>query len=464
MTRLPARPVALMASAVLLGTLGAVGVVPEARALTRVVSNCNDAGAGSLRAAANAATSGDTIDLRALACNRIVLTSGEIRLPDQFITIIGAGESRITIDGNHASRVFNHSPTSAAPWPLNNNATLRLVRLTVANGLHEQDNGAAGGCVYGRTHVRLEYAQVHHCVVRATAPGIGGISVGGGVFAGGKAVLFHAAVFENQALGDSHGSTAGGVNAGDILHVSYSTIRDNFVDGEAGGGAGLSLFLDRSTVRNNTALLIGGVTSYNGPATINKSTISGNFADHHGAMGSLGGGATHAVLIADSTISGNRTLRSPAGFGLDGRGSTPILVLNSTISDNIADAPFLGNEPVGGVSVLGPARFRSTIIADNYVGTEAQDLWAQIAFGARVLGDDNLIETSNAPLPVDTIQADPMLGPLANNGGRTQTQALTLGSPAIDAGNNAHNYQFDQRGEGFPRVVNGRADIGAYER
>jgi hypothetical protein len=170
------------------------------------------------------------------------------------------------------------------------------------------------------------------------------------------------------------------------------------------------------------------------------------------------------VLISESTISGNRSAFSPAGFSLDGRGGISVLVLNSTIADNIADASFLGNEPIGGVAVFGPVRFRSTIIADNYVGTEAQDLWAQIAFGARVLGDDNLIEVSNAPLPVDTIRADPMLGPLADNGGRAQTQSLSLGSPAIDAGNNAHNYQFDQRGEGFPRVVNGRADIGAYER
>jgi len=51
-----------------------------------------------------------------------------------------------------------------------------------------------------------------------------------------------------------------------------------------------------------------------------------------------------------------------------------------------------------------------------------------------------------------------------NNGGSTCTHALLDGSPALDAGNNKANYLFDQRGEGFSRVVNGRADIGAYER
>src|SRR5204862_954753 len=109
----------------------------------------------------------DLLDVRGLTCNRIVLTSGEVRLPEQFITIIGAGESRITVDGNGASRVFNHSPPDSTPWPLNNAATLRLVRLTVANGRQEVADAAQGGCLYGATHVRLEYAQVHHCLVRS---------------------------------------------------------------------------------------------------------------------------------------------------------------------------------------------------------------------------------------------------------------------------------------------------------
>jgi hypothetical protein len=138
-------------------------------------------------------------------------------------------------------------------------------------------------------------------------------------------------------------------------------------------------------------------------------------------------------------------------------------VLNSTIADNIAEAAFDPANPIGGVSHFGPARYRSTIIANNFVAGVPQDLWAQVAFGAVVLGDDNLIEVSNAPLPVDTIMADPMLGPLADNGGRTRTHALLDGSPAIDAGNNAHNFLYDQRGPGFPRVKGLRADIGAYE-
>ena len=58
---------------------------------------------------------------------------------------------------------------------------------------------------------------------------------------------------------------------------------------------------------------------------------------------------------------------------------------------------------------------------------------------------------------------DPKLGPLRNNGGPTQTMALLAGSPAINAGDNSHAPSYDQRGPGYPRIVGGRIDIGAFE-
>jgi hypothetical protein len=127
-----------------------------------------------------------------------------------------------------------------------------------------------------------------------------------------------------------------------------------------------------------------------------------------------------------------------------------------------AAAPFF-EFAVGGIFQSGTVEYQSTIVANNFVGSTPQDIWAQVDFDAFVIGADNLIEASNAPLPVDTIMADPMLGPLANNGGRTRTHALLIGSPAIDAGNNDGGFAWDQRGPGFPRVVGPRTDIGAFE-
>jgi hypothetical protein len=65
--------------------------------------------------------------------------------------------------------------------------------------------------------------------------------------------------------------------------------------------------------------------------------------------------------------------------------------------------------------------------------------------------------------PSDLLNVDPMLGPLQDNGGPTWTMALLPGSPAIDVGDNTDAPDWDQRGEGFPRIVNGVIDIGAFE-
>jgi hypothetical protein len=65
----------------------------------------------------------------------------------------------------------------------------------------------------------------------------------------------------------------------------------------------------------------------------------------------------------------------------------------------------------------------------------------------------------------DQINTDPMLGPLQDNGGPTFTHELLNGSPAIDAGDPTFTPppDYDQRGPGYPRVVNSRIDIGAFE-
>ena len=65
----------------------------------------------------------------------------------------------------------------------------------------------------------------------------------------------------------------------------------------------------------------------------------------------------------------------------------------------------------------------------------------------------------------------PMLGPLQNNGGPTQTQALLPGSPAVDAGdpsgcrdNHGHLLKTDQRGMPRPdKEDKTGCDMGAYE-
>jgi hypothetical protein len=73
--------------------------------------------------------------------------------------------------------------------------------------------------------------------------------------------------------------------------------------------------------------------------------------------------------------------------------------------------------------------------------------------------------------PGDIRYKNARFGPLQNNGGPTMTHALLLGSPAINAGDPNFNPNifspplvYDQRSSRrFPRVFNGRIDIGAFE-
>ena len=59
-----------------------------------------------------------------------------------------------------------------------------------------------------------------------------------------------------------------------------------------------------------------------------------------------------------------------------------------------------------------------------------------------------------------TLTADPLLGPLQDNGGPTLTHALSSSSPAIDSGDNTYCPSTDQRGV---ERSDGACDIGAYE-
>ncbi len=105
---------------------------------------------------------------------------------------------------------------------------------------------------------------------------------------------------------------------------------------------------------------------------------------------------------------------------------------------------------------------RSSIIANNVGGGASDDLSLN-GPGQTIIGAGNLIMSSNAVVPPDTISSDPMLGALTDNGGPTFNLALMPGSPAIDAGNNLAGSTYDQRGSRFERVIGSAADIGAYE-
>lgn len=429
-------PTAFLFCALLAG--GALVHAPQARAANIPVTNCNNTGAGSLRNAAAIAISGDTIDLRALGCNPINVTSGQIVLPQSSITLLGRDRLQNTIRGNSTARVLNHT----------GGGTLRLTRVSLSYGRFTS-GGALGGCVSSQGNVELRQSRVHHCDA-VPQGGLEPSGMGGGVFAVGNVLLSESSVFANRLLGEGAG---GGIGAFGSVTLDRSQVYDN-MSADAGGGLdGEDVSLSYSMVLRNTSTHDGGGVTAHGNVVVNKSTLAGNDAGWNcGALCAYGDGTRS---IHDSTISGN-TATSDSGVSVAG----DMDVRNSTIAFNRET----GSQCWGAVSALN-LRLESTIVSRNTCdGGPDVDVGGFDFPGWTLTGSHNLIGTSVLPVPPDTIGGDPLLAPLANNGGPTRTHAIGAASPAINGGNNTLGRAFDQRGAGFPRVVGGAPDIGAYER
>ena len=131
-----------------------------------------------------------------------------------------------------------------------------------------------------------------------------------------------------------------------------------------------------------------------------------------------------------------------------------LTITSSTLSGNSAD--FGGGIAI---AVLSTATITNSIVANSPSGGDVS-----VLDDGTLSGSNNLIEDGSGGL-ADSITGDPLLGPLADNGGPTLTHALLAGSPAIDAGDPALvGGGFDQRGAPFLRDDGNGIDIGAYER
>ena len=209
--------------------------------------------------------------------------------------------------------------------------------------------------------------------------------------------------------------------------------------------------------------------------TLTNSTVSGNSATI------VGGGIFNfgTLALTNSTVSGNTALQDGGGIYNHNQNFSPgtVILFNVTITDNRADANFTGHGIGGGVFNASEStfNFQNTIIAGNretrfdlalgWVSTFRDCAGTLTSIGNNLMrNDDNCTVNGSAPT-----LANPVLGPLQNNGGPTQTHALLAGSPAIDGGNPAGCRDLfgallttDQRG--LPRLVNrDRCDIGAFE-
>jgi hypothetical protein len=195
------------------------------------------------------------------------------------------------------------------------------------------------------------------------------------------------------------------------------------------------------------------------PLTITNCTISGNSAGAGGGIADLDG----ALTITNSTISGNSAGSSGGGIYIDSvlcSYCPSATITNCTISDNSAPSGGAISDGYGNGSfgfTIGNTIVTGGILESGYSIEHTRSLGYNLSDGDLGAG----VPTG----PGDQLYTDPMLGALQDNGGPTFTQALCGSSSAIDAGDPSFTPppDYDQRGSGFPRVVNGRIDIGAFE-
>lgn len=425
--------------------LAAAAVPGEARAATITVANCNDTGAGSLRAAVATASSGDVIDLRALACDRIVLASGTLYFGQDDLTFRGPGRTRLAIDGNwYGNRAIEH-------W---GRGTLRIEGLSVENSRDELGvSHAVGGCISSLGNIAIMRSRVHHCLLVVRDMYWTEEGRGGAIYAAGDLLIDRSIVSDAHIITFGYG---GAVNAGGTVTIVDSEIRDSSAY-FGGGVAANGLTLRRSMVTGNRARVGGGLDVY-GAVLIEDSTISGNVASepqHPARDEVLAAGGLSAYpgpIIVNSTISGN-VAEYWGAMLIQGEGAK---ILNSTIAfnDNTLDCR-------GALRSVLALDLESTIAAGNTcAGAPSIDI---SVYAGGVTGSHNLVRAADVALPADTVNADPLLVPLAANGGPWPTHLLQRGSPAIDRGSNLLDLRYDQRGRPFRRERGAAADIGATE-
>jgi CSLREA domain-containing protein len=363
---------------------------------------------------------------------QILLTS-PLPIISDVVTINGPGADQLDVDGAGSYRVID---VQAGP------TTISGLTITHGQGPLAGQNAFAGGIQAVGT------LTLDHVVVTQNNALASDTSFGGGIYvSAGTLTLTHSTVSDNHSTVQRTGT--GNINAygGGIYVVNTATL---MLDHSTVSGNHASANVSSPTSPSNASGRGGGIYS-DGSTQIDQSTISGNFATATGAPD--GDTAT--------------------GGGLSEGNNGTLSVTGSTFSDNsvgVAGAGFLNADAANVATGLGGGTFKSSIVA-NPVGAGPHD--CMLGGSPLTSNGYNLDEDGSCGFDQATdLTGDPMLGPLANNGGPTQTQALPLESPAIDKGK-SFGATTDQRDTGFPRISDSPtitnagggdgADMGAFE-
>lgn len=381
--------------------------IPAQALAYTVTSNADGSGAGTLRYAIDTSTD-DTIDFDSSGNGTAYDTSNGTFTIARNLTINGNGVGTTTLDGGGNDRIFQ----------VQSGITFNLSNVTVTGGNADGNGGAINNS--------------------------------------GTTNLSKTKVEDNEASGDG-----GGVYSTGTLNIDQSTVTGNSAGGEG-----------------------GGVWAGNGDVSITRSTVDHNTAPECGGGVYVGLVSTHMATLTNDTIASNTS--NTCGGGVAMTKTDNVQFTNVTIANNTVDfscqsigcffAFLFDTVGGGGVAIENcgiecqtgnNAKFVNSIVANNtFIDTETSDsdtptitTTSSDCSQLMVSQGDN-IDTDGSCFDGATDQTgDPNLGALQNNGGPTQTMAITNTSIAYN--NDPCEVATDQRGVSRPQF--GACDIGAFE-
>lgn len=453
------------------GVVAAALLCGTANSAEYVVQNLNDAGAGSLRAAldaANASAADDVVRIRADLSSSILLTSA-LRMGGQGkLTVIGT--PFVSINAQRRSAVVYVPPGTV----------VQLDDLYLRRGYAATGGGIQTFGTLTLNRVRVEDSEAY------------GAIGGGGIFNGGNLTI-NGGVLRNNLGSGSAGSGGLYNRPSAVLVVNGTGFVDNLTDGsggaihnarDAGTGQLGDMRLTDARILNNFAAQSGGGVYNGGAAFLVRTVLSGNRAG-------VDGGGIQNVGLAYNNRTQLTLQQSVIRFnqsrwgGAINSGYADVWVRNSTLAGNLASA--------GGAvhAYLGNLVFTNATITANRLQSNAQHAGAGLNInGANVNIINSIIAGNEGAGSADCLRqagaisvarsivrvglncatynhsgfsADPMMA-YGDAFAPLPYYRLLPGSPAIDAGDNGYiGYGMNPDQIGGVRIVGPRVDLGAVE-
>jgi CSLREA domain-containing protein len=437
--------------------------------------------------------------------------TGDLDLTET-VDLVGGGSAATTVDAAGLDRVFdivagrvtmsgltarNGDPNGANGGGIRDDAQLTLDTVTLSGNTTGPTVGVIAGNGGGISVEEAAVASLRNVTIDGNAAASGG---------GASASDFNASVVVRggSVISNNNAVVAGG--GGDIgngrFELSDSRVTANHacatpttttcVGITAGRAGGLIeefgiVLVRRSQIDHNTAPLGGGLSEEGGglvmveDSTVNDNQSTGSAASNGGGLLEQGAGQ---VVITNSTFANNHADGDGGGVAADG--GNQLSLTNVTISANSAGTALFNTGSGGGVSNTGGDNVSlvNVTLQGNQAAAGGGNLDNCSPASSCLIQLTNTLVTGGSPANCagvmtslghnlddaasclfgsggDLSGVNPALGALASNGGRTQTAALTPGSLAIGAGDNAGCPGSDQRG--VPRPQGPICDIGAYE-